>query len=169
MRGRRPNYAWVDISNKERLARLMRKVKKRPDGCWEWIGKRFKNGYGQICISFEPRKHRYCLAHRVMWELHRGPLGAKKALHKCDKPWCVRLSHLFKGTTLDNCLDMHRKGRANTPRGERSGNAKLTATKVRAMRAAHAEGAKHRVLAARFNVSQKQVTVIVNRIQWKHV
>lgn len=169
MQGRRPNYAWTDISPADRLARLMSKVKKRPDGCWEWMGKRFKNGYGQICISFEPKKIKYCLAHRVMWELHHGPLGKKKALHTCDRPWCVRPSHLFKGTSLDNCRDMYRKGRANPARGERSGNAKLTTANVLAMRKAHAKGAKHRVLAVRFGVSQKQVTLIVNRVQWSHV
>jgi hypothetical protein len=147
----------------------MRKVKKRPDGCWEWMGKRFKNGYGQICISFVPRKSKYCLAHRVMWELHHGPLGQKKALHTCDHPWCVRPDHLFEGTTRDNCLDMHRKGRGNPPRGERSGMSKLTTVKVLAMRKAHVKGILHRVLALRFGVSQKQVSLIVNRKQWKHV
>jgi hypothetical protein len=169
MRGRRPNYAWVDITLTERLARLMRKVQKRPDGCWEWIGKRFKNGYGQVCISFSPREHKYCLAHRVMWELHYGPLGKKKALHKCDHPWCVRPDHLFKGTTLDNCLDMHRKGRGNPSKGEAHVRSKLTVKKVLAIRAAGTRGDLHRVIAKRFGVCTKQVTVIIQRQQWKHV
>jgi len=37
------------------------------------------------------------------------------------------------------------------------------------MRKTHANGALHRVLAVRFGVSQKQVTLIVNRKQWKHI
>ena len=169
MQGRRPKWAWIDLTPSERIARLMKKVIKRPDGCWEWTAERFKNVYGQVCIRFGPSNTKYCLAHRLMWELHNGPLGNKKALHKCDHPWCIRPSHLFKGTTLDNALDMHRKGRANPAYGERSGNAKLTASKVRAMRLAHSKGAKHRELAARFGVSQKQVSVIINRIQWGHI
>ena len=170
MRGRRPNYAWADITHEERLARLMSKIKKRSDGCWEWIGKRFKNGYGQVGICLEPKKIRYLLAHRVMWELvHGEQLEAFKILHKCDRPWCVNPACLSKGTTRDNCLDMHRKGRDNPARGERSGNAKLTDGDVKAIREAAKNGTLQRVIAARYGVSKKQISCIVTRTQWSHI
>jgi hypothetical protein len=170
MRGRRPNYAWVDLSDRERIERIMRKVRKRSDGCWEWVGKRFKNGYGQMCISVKLRKKRYFLVHRLMWALRTGASpGRLHILHKCDRPWCVRLSHLFIGTAKDNVRDMVSKNRQRWMYGERSPKAKLTRQDVVAIRQLASKGELHRVLAARFHVSKKQITTVVNRRQWKHL
>lgn len=170
MRGRRPNYAWVDLTLRARARRLMRHIGRRADGCWEWCGKRFSNGYGQVGLRLVPRKTTYALAHRVMWEIIVGASpGDLMVLHRCDHPWCVRPSHLFLGTAQDNSTDMVQKGRTNPPRGERSCHAKLTADTVRARREAYLRGAGQRALAARFGVSAKQVSVIVNKKQWSHV
>jgi hypothetical protein len=170
MRGRRPNYAWVDLSVRERKARLMAKVKKRPDGCWEWTGKRFKNGYGCMHVNLIPRRTTCKLAHRVSFELFTGTtLGKSLALHKCDRPWCVRPSHLFRGSYRSNANDMISKGRQNWALGERSGRAKMTAAKVMRIRSEHAEGRTQRALATQFQISPKQISIIVNRKQWRHL
>ena len=152
------------------MERLLTKIKKRPDGCCEWIGKRFKNGYGQICICLEPKKRRYLLAHRVMFELHYGEeLGELNALHRCDRPWCVNPEHLFKGTQTVNMQDMLSKHREKPTKGELSGKAKLTELKVIAIREAVRMGQTHAKVASEFGISTKQVTVIINRQQWSHV
>jgi len=80
----------------------------KSDGCWIWNGPLFKSGYGRA--SSGKRKLR---AHRASYELYVGPiLDGMHVLHDCDNPPCVRPSHLFLGTHLDNMRDMEAKGRA---------------------------------------------------------
>lgn len=79
-----------------------------PDDCWLWGAARFSNGYGHI-----GRNGKSLLAHRVAWELHRGPIpGGLLVLHHCDTRACCNYrSHLFLGTPSDNSHDMVTKGR----------------------------------------------------------
>lgn len=83
-----------------------------PSGCWEWTAYRMANGYGRVTTT--PGTVR--LAHRVAWELTRGPLAKRDVVcHHCDNPACVNPSHLFVGTQRDNLDDMQRKGRRYRP------------------------------------------------------
>ena len=82
------------------------------DACWIWMGAK-NNGYG-VC-RFQG-KDQY--AHRVSWQIIFGIIPfAIKVLHSCDNPPCVRPSHLFLGTQLDNVHDMVSKGRARKKKG----------------------------------------------------
>lgn len=47
----------------------------------------------------------------VAWFLATGKWPEPYALHKCDRPGCVRFSHLFTGTQKRNIADMLAKGR----------------------------------------------------------
>lgn len=80
-------------------------------GCWLWVGADRSgsrdDGYGQIVVDGKK-----CAAHRVAWELFRGPIpDGLFALHRCDVMPCVNPDHLFLGTRSDNMRDMTRKGR----------------------------------------------------------
>lgn len=151
--------------------RFWSKVDKRgPDECWEWQAYRRRLGYGEFRIG--PRVGgRAHLAHRVAWELTRGPIpDGMQACHRCDNPPCVNPAHLFLGTANDNIQDMIRKGRKRLPdkpaRGSGHGMAKLTEQQVYEIR--HSEG-DQRECARRYGVSQGTVHLIRAGKIWRHV
>jgi hypothetical protein len=90
-------------------------------------------------------------------------------LHRCDNPRCVRPSHLFEGTQLENVVDRHSKGRSGAPRGEQSGRARLTDAQVREIRAAYANGETQVSIAKRMGLYQGRVSAVVLRRSWRHV
>ena len=164
-----PGYFWARVN------------KSSPDGCWTWAGALI-NGYGELRlrgISQSPVR-----AHRVAWELTRGPIPPGMCvLHKCDNRPCCNPGHLFLGTKQDNNADRDAKGRTASgdrsgarthperqPRGERHGHAKLTSNEVVAIRnMCAAGGVSQRQVAAKFLMSQQQVSRIVQRKNWRHV
>ena len=79
-------------------------------GCWEWVGSKKHNGYGQINLG--GRGKGMARAHRVSYELLVGPIhNGLHVLHECDNPKCVNPKHLFLGTNADNMKDKIAKGR----------------------------------------------------------
>jgi hypothetical protein len=82
-------------------ARLLSKVNVDDKGCWLWTGCIHKNGYGAIGLPGKPwRKH---LAHRVAYELFRGPIPAGLELdHRCRVLRCINPSHLEVVTASEN-------------------------------------------------------------------
>jgi hypothetical protein len=63
--------------------------------------------------------------------------------------------------------DMILKGRGNFAFGERAGNSKLTTEQVKEIRHRHDEGELQKTIALDYPVSQKQISVIVNDVQWR--
>lgn len=81
--------------------------------CHVWTGATDSKGYGQIGSGSQVDGTRgHVAAHRQAWEFEHGPVPeGLSVLHHCDNPPCVRGSHLFVGTHLDNMSDMVSKGR----------------------------------------------------------
>jgi hypothetical protein len=134
-------------------------------GCWLWDGpvggQPPRWGYGKM-------KHGGITmsAHRVSWELHRGPIPAKMWIcHKCDVPRCCNPDHLFLGNASTNALDAVSKGRTNTL-GEKNRHAKLTAEQVIAIRA---DTRIAEIVGAEVGVSGSQVRYIRRRLNWRHI
>lgn len=76
------------------VERLIEKVHFAESGCWEWIGKRFPNGYGQITWRFNGQP-KCLLAHRLAYTLMVGPIPDGLVLdHLCRVKWCVNPDHL---------------------------------------------------------------------------
>lgn len=96
-----------------------------PDECWPWKAGKIKKGYGLISIHGRSQ-----LAHRVAYELVKGPIPADlDVLHDCDFPPCCNPRHLWPGTHTDNMQDCIAKGRNSSrthperlARGERNGS-----------------------------------------------
>lgn len=163
-------------------ARFFRKVNKQgatmphmTSPCWEWIGHRFGNGYGNI-----RHDKRRSLTHRVAWQLVNGPIPeGLVAIHKCDNPRCVRvesdpnLSHIWIGTQAENLADMRRKNRQasadkTSHHGEDNGSAKLTSEQVREIRRKFKPRVcGYRPLAEEFGVSPHTIEAIVRGLIWR--
>lgn len=82
------------------------RVFKRDNGCWEWTGSKNGSGYGQITY-----KGKHYAAHRLAYELFKGPLIERDVAHTCDYRWCVNPDHLFNASRSENMRDCITKGR----------------------------------------------------------
>lgn len=113
------------------------------------------------------------LAHRYAWRLANGsPPDDIYVLHACDNRKCVRASHLFLGTALDNTRDMLAKGRGSNgerPLGDRNPAAKLTEAQATAVIGALELGTRGRRLAMCFGVTDSLVSRIKLRQTWGHL
>ena len=134
-------------------------------GCLLWTGGVSVGGYGKFTLAKDSGT---VMAHRWAWEQVHGAVPQGRILrHKCDQPARVNVNHLTPGTHAENSHDM--TSRQRQARGERCRTAKLLPSDVRAIRIAHAAGAKPRTLAALYEVRANNIWFIVNRKTWKHI
>jgi len=145
-----------------------------PAGCWV---------YGKT--------HRYhsvthngttTTAHRYVYKMIFGEIpNGLDVCHHCDNRQCVRPDHLFLGTPTDNSADMVKKGRAATgrrngkythpkatPRGEKTGNAKLTVQDVMKIRSLRSQGLTYQEIGKTFGVHLSTVFYALTK-NWRHV
>lgn len=152
------------------VRRFWNYVPNRPEvGCWEWVGYRYPDGYGQHSICYEQ-----ILAHRFSWFLHTGvDAGDMYVLHHCDNPPCVRYhhDHLFLGTQADNLADMDSKGRRVSPDrvGAKNPSAKLTGQQVLEIIKHVQSGNTHTSIAREYGISAANVSNIINGRTWNHL
>lgn len=127
-----------------------------PDACWTWVAFTNPKGYGLFGWAGKNR-----LAHRVAWELTKGPIPpGMNVLHHCDNPPCCNSSHHFLGTLADNNVDMTKKGRR--PTREQCWNGKLTQVEIDDMRRRHASGAvSFKQLAREKGMSPSRISRVV--------
>jgi hypothetical protein len=153
------------MPNKPLAQRFWEKVAIGPaSACWEWQATR-RNGYGRFKVG-----GRLVSAHRLAYELHHGPIPRGVIVrHSCHNPSCCNPSHLRLGSQKDNVHDMIAAGRYRGAKGEAHGKAKLTAAKVRDMRALHQSGMSYQQLSEMTSVHKSTVGRIITRKTWKHI
>lgn len=137
-------------------------------GCWLWSGRTGRDGYGQL----HPNKDNDLYsAHRYSYFIHKGDFDrSKNILHKCDVPCCVNPDHLYVGDQAQNVKDMIRRGRKNTPKGEKSGKATLTnETAIKIFKAAKSGHVFDKDIAKMFNTTRAVVAQIKHRRSWAHL
>jgi hypothetical protein len=156
------SYKAIPELTPKQLRNFWAKVDKRgPNDCWGWTGSRHERGYGHFRLG---KSGIFCVT-RIMYYLSAGKQpGPLCICHACDVPSCCNPAHLFLGTGSDNIADMVAKGR--TLIGERQPMAKLTEAQVLAIRAS---GDTQTALAARYNVTQVNISCIKTRKSWKHI
>lgn len=114
--------------------------------CWVWQMHIGRAGYG---VSSEGGKT--ALAHRVVWEIFRGPVVEGLTLdHLCRNRACVNPEHLEPVTQAEN--------------NRRGINTRLTEEDVAAIRES---GEKAAVLAARYGVSAGHVVNVRCGVKWR--
>jgi len=145
------------------------------DGCWIWEGRKYntqgkrdQGGYGHITRRLVHKSP--IPTHKYAWYLYYGyyPSRWEFVCHKCDTPSCVRIDHLFLGTTQENTADRQAKGRGI--KGETHPGAKLTEKDVREIRDLYAHTSySARALAKLYGVQHPAIFAVVNRTKWRHV
>lgn len=155
-----------------------------PNGdCWEWVGARFKRGYGAKRVKGKVRQ-----THRIAYFLQHGidpyPLLVR---HSCDNPPCCNGAHLLRGMPIDNTNDRTQRGRS--ARGDANGSrlyperlargadhpslarvSKITPDQVCEIRSIYAIGGTSQAEIAKvFGLCQTQIGRIVRRTRWAFV
>jgi hypothetical protein len=147
--------------------RLMMKRRIDPvTQCWEWMGYRIPQGYGQLSY-----RKRTLKAHRVSAMVYLGfdlnsPLDV---CHHCDNPPCFNPDHLFIGGPKENMRDAVLKGRFPDRKGEKSNNAKVGDSDIRTIRQRRAKGETYRKIASDFGMSISGIFGICAGVSWTHI
>ena len=142
------------------IDRFMNKIKKLPNGCWEWQKTKHADGYGKFFY-----KSRHWGAHRWIYEYTYGPTDLF-ICHKCDNPSCVNPAHLFTGTHQDNMRDKVSKNRQS--KGEVAGRAKITEQDAIYIKY-NSDNLTCDDLAIKFNLSPSAINHIRKGRNWKHI
>jgi hypothetical protein len=131
--------------------------------CWVWTGARNNQGYGDFMLDGRRRPGRRSkLAHRCAWLFEHGEFPDPCALHLCDNPLCVRVSHLFVGSIADNNRDTRQKGRSYP-------KPVLNEALVARLRELSANGVGMSELSREFSINRATIAGAVSRRTWRHV
>ena len=137
--------------------------------CEEHALARDRQGYART--SFEGQLtglHRkiYCQSRNV-------PLASIAGLvvrHTCDNPRCIEPTHLLLGTSADNNRDRAARGRNADRHGEAHPRSVLKEPQVREIRELYGAGKfTQSQLAARYQCTPSNISLIVNRRAWRKV
>lgn len=146
--------AALEFANRVSLA------SRRSASCIIWPFGKNSAGYGTLFVDGKKR-----LAHRYICQRVHGPAkdSTLHAAHNCGNRACVNPMHLRWDTPSGNCADKLLHGTHH--RGERHGNAKLTAADVRTIRQLGTSMSSP-VIAPMFGVSPRTIRGILEGRSW---
>lgn len=94
----------ADLSPADRAAlesRFWSKVEKTST-CWLWRAAKTDEGYGVFALLRRRGKKTNAFAHRVAWELERGPIAAGLTIDHVPECKCVNPAHMEPVTIFEN-------------------------------------------------------------------
>lgn len=144
---------------------MSRLQKGEGDGCWRWIARIDKDGYG-----FITKKNRRVLAHRLSFIMNGGVLTPEKpmVLHSCNNRFCVNPAHLYAGDQFDNERDKLAAGTYLC--GSRVTVSKLTEESVAEIKRKLSQNKDTiTAIAEQFGVRRQTISKINKGLLWKHV
>lgn len=136
---------------------------------WLWTGLLNKKGYGKFSRIIDD--HQDWIAHRASYRLFVGTITDDLLVcHTCNIRNCVKPSHLYLGTPLQNTQHAVECGNMRGNRGTTNGSSKLDDDKVIEIRKIHREGSLSCAkLGKMYSVSNTTIHSIVNGSTWKHL
>lgn len=154
-RNKKGQFIKIPLEN-----RFWGKVKKKKNGCWEWVGALNSDGYGVIDVNGKTKR-----VHRIIFLLVKGISlePEQKVCHKCDNPVCVNPNHLFIGTQKDNMSDMLIKNRASnyfTKKGVEHPNSKFSSNDIKKIKQMSKTLSQQKI-AEQFGVVQQTISRII--------
>ena len=131
-----------------------------PDQCWPW-SQPFSGRYPTLWINGKGvSAHRYVCSHR-----EPPPSKAHHAAHSCGNSRCINPHHIRWATARENNADKVLHGTAQ--RGERQGQARLTAKAVAQIRESYAAGGiTMDALASQYGVSRPTISAAIRGQNW---
>ena len=160
-------HAWASPEDRLRRVGWTEVVRVKKLGpCWEWKGRRDRNGYGLVSVGKQKIRFAHRTAFAVWVNGGTEPPSDRYVCHRCDNPSCLRPKHLFLGDQFANMGDA--KSKRRNANGARQGSAKLTDDQVIEIRAKYVprKYTQYR-LAGEYGVSQAQIGNIVRGRHWK--
>ena len=96
--------------------RLERRHRLTARGCWEWTGRRDRDGYGRMQIGGRAGRDRP--VHIVAYELFHGPIPSGLQIdHTCRNRACFCPEHIEAVTPVVNCRRGEPANRTHCPQG----------------------------------------------------
>lgn len=162
-------FKWATATEDEKKIHALKIIQKntqRDGECLLWIKAKRKDNYAGMMYE-----NKFMAAHRVAWIIHKGSIpNGMWVLHRCDRPDCLEIRHLFLGTPKMNFDDMVKKGRRKFQKGSECKHAILTEADVVEIKKTLKEGTMNTTqLGAKYNVSEGAISDIKRNKNWKHV
>lgn len=97
-KGQTPWNKGFGENPKGMMERFNSKYTIQKNGCWDWIGQVYPNGYGSLWV-----RGKNVFAHRFSYQMFNGAIPEKLTVdHLCKNRKCVNPFHLDLTTRVDN-------------------------------------------------------------------